>query len=61
MAITAQTRTDLVQLVVSMLGEAPSTAMLTDLVNKANAGSTIQELADDLQAMRHLLLIFQFG
>jgi len=48
MAITAQTRTDLVQLVVSMLGEAPSTAMLTDLVNKANAGSTIQELADDL-------------
>jgi hypothetical protein len=31
-----------------MLGEAPSTAMLTDLVNKANAGSTIQELADHL-------------
>jgi len=48
MAITAQTRTELVQLVVSMLGEAPSTAMLTDLVTKANAGSTIQELADHL-------------
>jgi len=48
MAITAQTRTELIQLVVSMLGEAPSTAMLTDLVNKANAGSTIQELADHL-------------
>jgi len=48
MAITAQTRTDIVQLVVSMLGEAPSTAMLTDLVTKANAGSTIQELADSL-------------
>jgi S-layer protein len=31
-----------------MLGEAPSTAMLTDLVTKANAGSTIQELADSL-------------
>jgi len=50
MAITAQTRTELVQLVVSMLGEAPSTAMLTDLVTKANAGSTIQELADSLAA-----------
>jgi len=48
MAITAQTRTELVQLVVSMLGEAPSTAMLTDLVTKANAGSTVQELADSL-------------
>jgi len=48
MAITAQTRTEIVQLVVSMLGEAPSTAMLTDLVTKANAGSTIQELADHL-------------
>ena len=48
MAITAQTRTEIVQLVVSMLGEAPSTAMLTDLVTKANAGSTIQELADSL-------------
>jgi len=48
MAITAQTRTELIQLVVSMLGEAPSTAMLTDLVTKANAGSTIQELADSL-------------
>jgi hypothetical protein len=48
MAITAQTRTELVQLVVSMLGEAPSTAMLTDLVTKANAGSTTQELADSL-------------
>jgi hypothetical protein len=31
-----------------MLGEAPSTAMLTDLVTKANAGSTVQELADSL-------------
>jgi hypothetical protein len=31
-----------------MLGQAPSTAMLTDLVTKANAGSTIQELADSL-------------
>jgi hypothetical protein len=48
MAITTQTRTEIVQLVVSMLGEAPSTAMLTDLVTKANAGSTIQELADSL-------------
>jgi len=48
MAITAQTRTELVQLVVSMLGEAPSTEMLTDLVTKANAGSTVQELADSL-------------
>jgi len=48
MAITAQTRTELVQLVVSMLGAAPSTAQLTDLVTKANAGSTIQELADGL-------------
>ena len=48
MAITAQTRTEIVQLVVSMLGEAPSTAMLTDLVTKANAGSTVQELADSL-------------
>lgn len=48
MAITAQTRTEIIQLVVSMLGEAPSTAMLTDLVTKANAGSTIQELADGL-------------
>jgi hypothetical protein len=48
MAITAQTRTDIVELVVSMLGAAPSTAQLTDLVTKANAGSTIQELADSL-------------
>jgi len=48
MAITAQTRTDLVQLVVSMFGEAPSNAMLTDLVTKVNAGSTVQELADSL-------------
>ncbi|MDA9612015.1 hypothetical protein N9S63_01875 [OM182 bacterium] len=48
MAITAQTRTEIVQLVVSMLGEAPSAAMLTDLVTKANAGSTVQELADSL-------------
>ena len=48
MAITAQTRTELVQLVVSMLGQAPSTAVLTDLVTKANAGSTVQELADGL-------------
>ena len=48
MAITTQTRTEIVQLVVSMLGEAPSTAMLTDLVSKANAGSTVQELADSL-------------
>jgi len=40
MAITAQTRTEIIQLVVSMLGEAPSTAMLTDLVTKANAGYT---------------------
>jgi Ca2+-binding RTX toxin-like protein len=31
-----------------MLGQAPSTAVLTDLVTKANAGSTIQELADGL-------------
>jgi len=46
MAITAQTRTDIVQLVVSMLGAAPSTKQLTDLVTKANAGSSIQELAD---------------
>jgi len=48
MAITAETRTDIVQLVVSMLGRAPSTAELTDLVTKANAGSTLQELADSL-------------
>jgi len=48
MAITAQTRTDIVELVVSMLGAAPSTAQLTDLVKKANAGSTVQELADSL-------------
>jgi Ca2+-binding RTX toxin-like protein len=31
-----------------MLGRAPSTAELTDLVTKANAGSTLQELADSL-------------
>jgi hypothetical protein len=31
-----------------MLGQAPSTTVLTDLVTKANAGSTVQELADGL-------------
>jgi len=44
--ITAATRSDIVELAMGMLNQAPSTAMLNTLIEKSTAGSTIQELAD---------------
>jgi len=44
--ITAATRSDIVELAMGMLNQAPSTTMLNTLIEKSTAGSTIQELAD---------------
>jgi hypothetical protein len=44
--ITAATRSDIVELAMGMLNQAPSTAMLNTLIEKSTAGSSIQDLAD---------------
>jgi hypothetical protein len=44
--ITAETRSDIVELAMGMLNKAPSTTMLNTLVEKSAAGSTTQDLAD---------------
>jgi len=48
MAITAETRTELVQLYVTMFNAAPSNKILTSLVAAAEAGDTVQQMADML-------------
>lgn len=48
MAITAETRTELVQLYVTMFNAAPSNKILSSLVAAAEAGDTVQQMADML-------------
>ncbi len=44
--ITAATRSDIVELAMGMLNQAPSTTLLNTLIEKSTAGSSIQDLAD---------------
>jgi len=44
--ITAETRSDIVELAMGMLNQAPSTAMLNTLIAKSVEGSSTQDLAD---------------
>jgi len=46
--ITAETRSDIVELAMGMLNQAPSTALLGDLISKAAAGSSLLDLANHI-------------
>lgn len=48
MAITAEARTDIIALVVGMFDAAPGATYLSQFVNAADAGATIETLAADL-------------
>ena len=48
MAITAETRKSIVQLVVTAYNAAPGTALLTDLVNDSVGGSSLADIATKL-------------
>ena len=44
--ITAATRSNIVELAMGMLNQAPSTTLLNTLIEKSTAGSSLQDLAD---------------
>ena len=48
MAITAETRQDIIELVVTAYGAAPGTTLLTELVAIINDGGTLTDVADNL-------------
>jgi Ca2+-binding RTX toxin-like protein len=48
MAITAETRQDIIELVVTAYGAAPGTTLLTELVAIINDGGTLSDVADNL-------------
>jgi hypothetical protein len=48
MAITAETRTDIIELVVTAYGTAPGTTLLTELVAIIDGGGTLADVADNL-------------
>jgi len=48
MAITAETRQDIIELVVTAYGAAPGTTLLTELVAIINDGGTLADVADNL-------------
>lgn len=48
MAITAETRNDIIELVVTAYGAAPGTTLLTELVAIINDGGTLADVADNL-------------
>jgi len=50
MAITAETRNDIIELVVTSLNQAPGTALLTELVAIVDAGGSLADVADSLTA-----------
>jgi len=50
MAITAETRNDIIELVVTSLNQAPGTTLLTELVAIVDAGGSLADVADNLTA-----------
>ena len=46
MAITAATRTDIIELVVTALNEAPGTTLLNDLVAIVDGGGTLADVSE---------------
>jgi fibronectin-binding autotransporter adhesin len=44
--ITAETRSDIVELAMGMLNQAPSTTLLNTLISKTTGGASLQDLAD---------------
>ncbi len=44
--ITAETRSSIVELAMGMLNQAPSTTLLSTLIEKSTSGSSLQDLAD---------------
>ena len=48
--ITAESRSDIIALVVTMLNRAPDNALLDELVTAYNGGSTMAEIADHIAA-----------
>jgi len=50
MAITAETRTEIIQLVVAMFDAAPGATYLSDFVNQIEAGASVAGLAEALAA-----------
>ena len=50
MAITAETRTSIIQLVVAANNAAPGTTLLTELVAASEVGSSLDDIAATLTA-----------
>ena len=50
MAITAETRTDIIDLVVAALDVAPGTTLLNELVALVDGGGTLADVAVNLTA-----------
>jgi len=50
MAITAETRTEIIQLVVAMFDAAPGATYLSEFVNLVDAGTSIADLGEALAA-----------
>ena len=50
MAITAETRTDIIDLVVAALDVAPGTTLLSELVALVDGGGTLADVAANLTA-----------
>ena len=52
MAVTAETRQDIIELVVTALDAAPGTTLLTELVGIVNSGGTLADVAAALARSR---------